>query len=134
MLLYKSKADKLHKTERGKNMTKVLLTEKRVNENNNLTYEQLSMKAMHINGLYRFSVSKETITEENGFICTQFIPFAGGNFNYTVASGRKSQKKLDILNQIIEENQEKLTELWKNEQYQTMCSLLKDIAVLKKIA
>lgn len=134
MLLYKSKADKLHKTERGKNMTKVLLTEKRVNKDNNLTYEQLNMKVVHINGLYRFSVSKETITEENGFISTQFIPFAGGNFNYTITSGRKSQKKLDTLNQIIEDNQKKLVDFWKNAQYQAMCGFLKDIAVLKKIA
>lgn len=115
-------------------MTKVLLTEKRADENNNLTYEQLNMKVIHINGLYRFSVSKETITEENGFICTQFIPFAGGNFNYTITSGRKSQKKLDTLNQIIEDNQNKLVDFWENAQYQAMCGFLKDIAVLKKIA
>lgn len=114
-------------------MTKVLLTEKRMNEYDNLTYEQLNMRVIHINGLYRFSVSKETATEENGFIFTRFIPFADGNFNYTITSGRKSQKKLDTLNQVIKNNQNKLVDFWKNAQYQTMCEFLKDIAVSKKI-
>ena len=47
---------------------------------------------------------------------------------------RKSQKKLNILNNILEAHQEKLTELWKAEKYQDMCRLVSDIAVLEKVA
>jgi hypothetical protein len=64
----------------------------------------------------------------------QFLVFANGNFNYTVTSGRKSQKKLDTLNQIIEDNKDKLTSLWLEDKYQDMCQLVHEQATLKKVA
>jgi hypothetical protein len=110
-------------------MTKVLLGTMQ-NENNEQVTDRLSMEVSHYNGLYRLNVVKETV--ERGFV--QFLVFANGNFNYTVTSGRKSQKKLDTLNQIIEDNKDKLTSLWLEDKYQDMCQLVHEQATLKKVA
>ena len=110
-------------------MTKVLL-ETRQNEQGEQVTDRLSMEVRHYNGLYRLCVTKETV--ERGFV--QFLVFAKGNFNYTVTTGRKSQKKLNTLNTILETHKEKLTELWKAEKYQDMCRLVQDMAILEKVA
>lgn len=73
---------------------------------------------------------KETV--ERGFV--QFLVFARGNFNYTVTSGRKSQKKLNTLNQIIEDNKDTLLNLWLEDKFQDMCQLVQEQAVQKKVA
>lgn len=109
-------------------MTKVLL-EIRQNEKGEQVTDELSMEVKHYNGLYRLYVRKETI--ERGFV--QFFPFAKGNFSYTITQGRKSQKKLDILNQIIEDNKETLNRLWLEDRFQDMCQLVHEQAVLKKV-
>lgn len=114
-------------------MVEVALTEKTV-INGKEEQEVLVLKVVHYNGMYRFRCTKETNRIENGYTCCEFIPFAKGNFNYTVTTGRKSQKKLSILNNILETHKEKLTELWKSERYQDMCKLVSDVAVLEKVA
>ena len=110
-------------------MTKVLL-ETRQNEQGEHVTDRLSMEVKHYNGLYRLCVTKETV--ERGFV--QFLVFAKGNFNYTITQGRKSQKKLDTLNQIIEDNKETLNSLWLEDKFQDMCQLVHEQAVLKKVA
>ena len=110
-------------------MTKVFL-ETRQNEQGEQVTDRLSMEVRHYNGLYRLCVTKETI--ERGFV--QIIVFAKGNFNYTITQGRKSQKKLDTLNQIIEDNKETLNSLWLEDKFQDMCQLVHEQAVLKKVA
>ena len=66
--------------------------------------ELLVMEVKHINGVYRLTVNRKTISTRNGFICEEWIPFQDGNFNFTVTTGRKSQKKLDTLKKIINKN------------------------------
>ena len=110
-------------------MTKVLLGT-RQNEQGEQVTDRLSMEVSHYNGLYRLCVVKETV--ERGFV--QFLIFARGNFNYTITTGRKSQKKLDTLNQIIEDNKDKLNSLWLEDKFQDMCQLVHEQAVLKKVA
>ena len=110
-------------------MTKVLLGT-RQNEQGEQVTDRLSMEVSHYNGLYRLTVTKETV--ERGFV--QFLLFAKGNFNYTITTGRKSQKKLDTLNQIIEDNKDKLNSLWLEDKFQDMCQLVHEQAVLKKVA
>jgi len=110
-------------------MTKVLLGT-RQNEQGEQVTDRLSMEVSHYNGLYRLCVTKETV--ERGFV--QFLIFARGNFNYTITTGRKSQKKLDTLNQIIEDNKDKLNSLWLEDKFQDMCQLVHEQAVLKKVA
>ena len=110
-------------------MTKVLL-ETRQNEQGEQVTDRLSMEVKHYNGLYRFTVVKETV--ERGFV--QFFVFAKGNFNYTITQGRKSQKKLDTFNQIVEDNKETLNSLWLEDKFQDMCQLVHEQAVLKKVA
>ena len=110
-------------------MTKVLLGT-RQNEQGEQVTDRLSMEVSHYNGLYRLCVTKETV--ERGFV--QFLIFAKGNFNYTITTGRKSQKKLDTLNQIIEDNKDKLNSLWLEDKFQDMCQLVHEQAVEKKVA
>ena len=110
-------------------MTKVLLGT-RQNEQGEQVTDRLSMEVSHYNGLYRLCVTKETV--ERGFV--SFLIFARGNFNYTITQGRKSQKKLDTLNQIIEDNKDTLNSLWLEDKFQDMCKLVHEQAVLKKVA
>ena len=110
-------------------MTKVLL-ETRQNEQGEQVTDRLSMEVKHYNGLYRLCVTKETV--ERGFV--QFLVFAKGNFNYTITQGRKSQKKRDTLNKIIEDNKEELNNLWLADKYQDMCQLVHTKAVQQKVA
>ena len=110
-------------------MTKVFL-ETRENEQGEQVTDRLSMEVKHYNGLYRLCVTKETV--ERGFV--QCIVLAKGNFNYTITQGRKSQKKLDTLNKIIEDNKETLNSLWLEDKFQDMCQLVHEQAVPKKVA
>ena len=83
--------------------------------------ELLVMEVKHINGVYRLTVNRKTISTRNGFICEEWIPFQDGNFNFTVTTGRKSQKKLDTLNKIIEDNKQELFNLWRNGKHNELC-------------
>lgn len=99
-------------------MAKVFLGEKEVERlgETQLVVSRLSMEGTHYNGTYKVIVTKEDI--QDGFIMS--MPFARGNFNIRLADGRKSQKKLDKLNNYLEANKESLVSLWKEEQYQDM--------------
>ena len=90
----------------------------------------LVIKPMHSNGVYKVHVRKEVV--ERNF--STWMPFENGNFNVTIGQGRKSQKKLDTLNQIIEDNKETLNSLWLEDKFQDMCQLVHEQAVLKKVA
>lgn len=86
--------------------------------------EVLNLKAKHLNGVYRFCVSKETEVKRDGYTMTEWTPFAEGNFNYTIGTGRKSQKKLDTYNNVLETYKDKLYELWQQGNYNDMCLLV----------
>lgn len=110
-------------------MTKVLLGT-RQNEQGEQVTDRLSMEVKHYNGLYRLCVVKETV--ERGFV--EFLVFARGNFNYTITTGRKSQKKLNTLEKIVEDNKDTLLNLWLEDKFQDMCQLVHEQATLLKVA
>lgn len=106
-------------------MTVVKLSDVRENTNHNSTeYDRLNMEVKHMNGYYSFIVRKETVENQNGWQSVQFTVFADGNFRYTLTTGRKSQKKLDKFNGIVEEHKDELTELWHAGKYNDMCLLM----------
>lgn len=100
-------------------MTKVLL-----NKVGNNKEEVLDLQVIHRLGSYVFTVSKKFIEYKDNCSITTIIPFASGNFNYKITKGRKSQKKLDLLNNIIEENKHTLLGLWTSAEYKAMCNLI----------
>ena len=110
-------------------MTELLLGT-RVNEYNEQVTDELSIEVKHLNGSYKMVVKKQTV-ERN---CVSFLLFARGNFNYTITSGRKSQKKLDTLNQIVEDNKDELLQLWLEDKFQDMCQLMAVQAIQRKVA
>lgn len=101
-------------------MTKLLL-----NKVDDSKEEVLELKVIHRLGSYILSVSKNFVEYKDNFETTTVIPFASGNFNYTITKGRKSQKKLDLLNNIIEENKYTLLGLWTSAEYRSMCDLIR---------
>ena len=87
--------------------------------------EVLVMEVKHMNGVYRFTCNKQTEKNMDGYSIMEWIPFATGNFNTTIkTNSRKSQKKLEKLNNIIETNITKLTDLWKAGQYQQLVNFI----------
>ena len=80
----------------------------------------LVMEVSHNTPNYTLRVRKETHTLHNGYNMTEFMPFADGNFSYRVTQGRKSEKKLNILDSILNSNKETFVNLWKNGQYKTL--------------
>lgn len=86
------------------------------------------------NGTYRLSVNKN-IDETNaeGITWRTFVPFADGNFNCTLARGRKSQAKLDKANTVIKENMAQYTELWNNGEYQKLANVISGELAARKI-
>ena len=100
-------------------MTKLLLN--KVNDNKE---EVLELKVIHRLGSYILSVSKNFVEYKDNFETTTVIPFASGNFNYTITKGNKSQKKLDLLGNIIEQNKHNLLGLWLSAEYKAMCDII----------
>ena len=94
-------------------MAEVLLSERKDAQEK----DYLVFKIRHNNGVYRLTVTKETEHTRNGYGIREFLLFATGSFNATLSKGRKSQKKLDTYNRIVEDNKEHYTELWKNGKY-----------------
>ena len=82
--------------------------------------DYLCIETGHNDGKYRLSVNKET---HKGMF-KEFLPFANGNFSVRIGLGRKSAKKLDKLNNIIENTKEQITELWKQGKYNDIVSLV----------
>ena len=94
-------------------MAQVLLEER----NDLQEKDYLVLKIRHSDGVYILTVTKETENTSRGYGIREFLLFAEGNFNATLSRGRKSQKKLDTYNRIVENNKEHYTELWKNGKY-----------------
>lgn len=84
--------------------------------------EYLKIYVYHRDGQYRLSVTK--IFEEDMFETSW--PMANGNFYKVLLEGRKSAKKLDRYNEIIQQNQEALKSLWLNEHYYQMVELIEN--------
>lgn len=78
-----------------------------------VSQEVLSLKAKHYNGSYRVIVEKET--HEDGMV--EFLLFADGNFQVSLANGRKSQSKLDKIENILEENKNTYFNMWNEKRY-----------------
>ena len=94
--------------------------------------EYLIAEVVHRNGQYRLSVHKEfERTFEDGVVMREFMPFADGNFGFHLFDGRKSSKKLEKLNALLETNKKVITDFWVNGKYNNLCyyvdSLVKTI-------
>ena len=115
-------------------MAKVILSDEVTKDNGNTEQDRLSMEVKHFDGKYTLSVQKETVTKrKEGWSSISFILFEKGNFNYGLSLGRKSQKKLDKLNLIIENNKDTLTELWLNDKFVEMGKLVQSNALQNNI-
>ena len=97
--------------------------------------EQLSIKVIHnsYHGRYELIVNKEFVTLYNNYSTTRFIPFAEGNFKYIVTYGRISQKKLNNLNNLIEQSKNDILKLWNLKRYNTICQAFKQDAEIQKL-
>lgn len=91
--------------------------------------EVLAIKPRHWNGRYAICVTREE--HKDGMVT--FMPLEHGNFNVTVASGRKSAKKLEKLEIMVSDNMEKLTELWKQQKYQDMVKVFEEQVLARKL-
>lgn len=75
------------------------------------------------NQYYYVSVRKAT---KDG-VCTSCEIFADGNFTVKVGNGRKSAKKLDTIESIISSNMPVLSKMWKEGEYTTLASKIKEL-------
>ena len=83
--------------------------------------EYLVAEIVHRNGQYRLSVHKEFEKDYgDGVIMREFTPFADGNFTTTLFEGRKSSKKLEKLNSLLETNKKIITDFWTNGKYSSL--------------
>ena len=116
-------------------MSKVNLSEIKLDDRGRQEQDVLSLEVRHSDGCYKLTVKKETHKElePGGTMYVECLLFADGNFNYKLLEGRKSQKKLDKFNDIIEANKEHLTELWKNSKYTDICNEVYLKAVQSKL-
>ena len=105
-------------------MARVILEEEHAHESREGIFVTtvLKMEAKHYNGKYNFYVNKqeESRDEKLGVTMVEYRPFDSCNFSATIGTGRKSDKKLTTLNNIIEENKDKLLELWKENNHEEM--------------
>lgn len=85
-------------------------------------YEFVKMEAIHSNGFYKLKIEKMFV-DENEFITS--FPFT--TLYYIINAGRKSQKRLDILNQFIKNHSEEILELWKETKNQDIIKLFKEV-------
>lgn len=83
----------------------------------------LVIEPMHSNGVYKVHVRKETI--EGNF--STWMPFDNGNFNVTIGQGRKSQKKLNTIENYINSNSNLLKDMWIDNKYREMAGLFETI-------
>lgn len=80
--------------------------------------EYLVANIKHINGRYVFFIRKEFEKDYgNGVVMREFTPFADGNGKFTLFEGRKSSKKLEKLNNLLETNKKIITDFWTNGNY-----------------
>lgn len=105
-------------------MAEVLLKDFYAKNEDEDVKEVLVMEARHYEGKYRLSVTKENIcyNHTRGWTSRQFLCFADGNFNVPLGLGRKSAKKLEKLEILINSMKDDLTDMWKNGEYQKLAS------------
>jgi hypothetical protein len=75
-------------------------------------------------GRYRLYVRQEFVEQRDGYESVVCYPFADGNFVATVKEGRKSAKQLDLMEQHLIKNAEKLKQLWLENDYENMVALV----------
>ena len=75
----------------------------------------LVMEVKHYDGKYVLRVTKETHEKKDGYIMTEFMLFANGNISIVLGNGRKSEKKLTTLNNILSDNFETWANKWAND-------------------
>ena len=116
-------------------MAEVLLKDWTAKNENEDVKEVLCFEIRHNDGKYRLSVIKENVNynKQYGYTSRQFIVFADGNFSTTLGMGRKSAKKLEILNNLVEEMKDDMTTLWKDGQYQPLVNKFCDRVRSKKV-
>lgn len=85
------------------------------------TKQELNLEVKYIQGKYMFMCTKE-YTDKYG----RGFTVEPCNFNYTLTEGRKSKKKLDTFNSIVDKNAGTLTAMWKQGHYSSMCTLIEN--------
>ena len=84
----------------------------KVNEEGNK--ELLVMEVFHRDGKYKLNINKETEVQRGDYAYREFILYAQGNMNIVLGNGRKSDKKLQKLNNILSDNFETFYNTWVN--------------------
>lgn len=74
----------------------------------------LEINAEHIRGVYIISVKHYIYTRIPGMV--RYFPFAEGNISVSFRKN-KSKKKLDYLNELLEEHKDELIKHWKDKDY-----------------
>lgn len=77
----------------------------------------LDIYISHNNGKYNLYVHKEKTRTVDGVEFVEYSPFDEGNFCVTLLEGRKSSKKLEKLNSLLETNKKILTDFWTSGNY-----------------
>lgn len=80
---------------------------------------------MHFSGKYIVNTMKYEV-EGN---CKKCTVFADGNFNTTIARGRKSQKKISTIEEYLQKNKAELRDLWAEGRYKDMADMFSKISV-----
>ena len=83
----------------------------------------LVIEPKHSDGMYKVYVRKETI---EGMFST-WMTFDNGNFYVTIGQGRKSQKKLNTIENYINSNSNLLKGMWLDNKYREMAGLFETI-------
>lgn len=84
--------------------------------------EVLEIKITHSNGFYNCFIHKSLI----GGNFRETTLFAKGNFGFKIFQGRKSQKKIVKLRVFVHENQEKIKNLWLQNDYNQIIDLIRE--------
>lgn len=116
-------------------MAEVLLKDWTAKNEDEDVKEVLCFEIRQSDGKYRLSVNKENVNynKKHDYTSRQFTLFADGNFSTTLGMGRKSAKKLETLNNLVEEMKDDMANLWKAGQYQTLVNKFCDRVKSKKV-
>ena len=97
--------------------------------NNGKTKDILSIVAYHNKNFYMVSVRKEVIEETpDGSYLRTFDSVSENNFSFKIFEGRKSNKKLQKLENLLQYYSEYLLDLWYNRKYDEMKNFIIDSA------
>ena len=77
----------------------------------------LDIHISHSKGKYNLYVHKEKTRIVDVVEFVEYSPFDEGNFCTTLLEGRKSSKKLEKLNSLLETNKKIITDFWTNGKY-----------------